>query len=48
MYDLLIKNAEVFYKDEVQKLDIAIVNSKIAKIEKKISTQCNFLYFQII
>ena len=35
MYDSLIKNAEVFYKDEVQKLDIAIVNSKIAKIEKK-------------
>ena len=42
MYDLLIKNAEVFYKDEVQKLDIAIVNSKIAKIEKKIDESKSF------
>ncbi len=37
MYDLLIKNAEVFYQDNVQKLDIGIVNSKIVKIEKNIN-----------
>ena len=37
MYYLLIKNAEVFYQDNVQKLDIGIVNSKIVKIEKNIN-----------
>jgi dihydropyrimidinase len=36
MYDLLIKNAEVFYQDSLTKVDIAISNGKIIKIEKDI------------
>ena len=36
MYNLLIKNAEVFYQDNLDKLDIAILDGKISKIEKNI------------
>jgi dihydropyrimidinase len=36
MYDLLIKNAEVFYQDSLNKVDIAIQDGKIIKIEKNI------------
>ena len=36
MYNLLIKNAEVFYQDNLDKLDIAISDGKISKIEKNI------------
>ena len=36
MYDLLIKNAEVFYQDSLKKIDIAIQDGKIIKIEKNI------------